>query len=78
MNDEIEMLTVTINDRETEPMTFDQIYVEFLVGYGDILPLDEFKAMCNARGGFTPHGCFSNNHIKFVVLEDTILFFISE
>jgi hypothetical protein len=70
MNDE--MVTVTINGQETEPMTFDQIYTDFLVGYG--ITLDEFKTMCNERGGFAPHGGYGNDRVEFVVLPDTVLF----
>lgn len=68
-----EMITVRVGDHETKPMTFDQIYFAYLMGYGDILTLAEFTAMCEARGGFAPHGSYENDWVKFIILDDTIL-----
>ncbi len=71
MNDE--MITVRVGDHETKPMTFDQIYWVFVYLDGDILTLNEFTVMCEARGGFAPHGSYENDRVKFIILDTTIL-----
>lgn len=67
MNDK---LTVTLGRQVTESMTPDQIYENLLSEYD--LSLKEFKVICSKRNEPASPG-YSDDHIKFIVLPDTVL-----
>lgn len=73
MNDEMtKLMRVIISGIPTKPMPLNQIYTDFISGYGPTE--EEFKDLCSGDTEDTISPSYGNDRIKFVILEDTILF----